>query len=128
MNVLLAELPKRTARPPSSPSADVGMSPSGSKIRGNKRRWANPTEVLLNSPYHDKPLHGLVVNQATGGLAILVDVPFNADTTLVVRAVDAPKDVPSVEISVRHSQQVSKLWIIGCQYKQEVPWNAGPFG
>jgi hypothetical protein len=123
MEVLLAELPKRAARPPSSPSADVGLSPTGSERRTSRRRWANPTEVLLSSPYHDKPLHGLVVNQSAGGLAILVDLPFNADTTLVVRAMDAPKDVPSVEISVRHVQQVSKLWIVGCQYKQEVPWN-----
>jgi hypothetical protein len=121
MEVLLAELPKRAARPPSSPSAEI--SPTGVERRGSKRRWANPTEVLITSPFHDKPLHGLVVNQSAGGLAILADFQFNPETVLSVRAMDAPKDIPNVDISVRHARQVSKLWIIGCQYKTDVPWN-----
>jgi PilZ domain len=95
----------------------------GSERRRNRRRWANPVEVMLISPFHAAPVHGLVINRSAGGLAILTDVPFDANTSLSVRAIETPQGVGYADVMVRHARQVGKLWLIGCQYKDDVPWN-----
>lgn len=103
--------------------ADWTSSPADDR-RKTRRRWSNPIEVVLCSPFHNKMLHGLVINRSTGGLAILTDVPFEPDTVVGVRAIDAPSGVGFIDLCVRHSREVSKLWLIGCQYKDEIPWKA----
>ena len=95
----------------------------GADRRTSRRRWANPVEVSLLSPFHEKPVHGLVVNRSTGGLAILTDFQFAPDTVLGVRVTDAPKGIGYVNVCVRHVRRASKLWVAGCQYKDEIPWN-----
>jgi hypothetical protein len=117
MDALLAELPNRAGLP----EADVNW--NGSERRRARRRWANPVEVMLISPFHDKPLHGLVINRSTGGLAILTDVPFQPETVLAVRGVEAPQGIGFADVCVRHARKASKLWVIGCQYQGEIPWN-----
>jgi hypothetical protein len=117
LEALLAELPKSAVA-----RTGVNWAPEAERRR-SKRRWANPVEVVLISPFHDKPLHGLVINRSTGGLAILTDVPFDPDTIVAVRAVDAPNSACYVDLCVRHAREVSKLWVIGCQYRKELPWN-----
>jgi hypothetical protein len=102
---------------------DVRYLKTGRERRGSRRRWANPIEVRLTSPFHEKPLTGLVINRSAGGLAIVADADFKPGSALFVRAVEAPASVPSVEIIVRHSRRVARLWLVGCQYKTEVPWN-----
>jgi hypothetical protein len=115
MDLLLKDLPASTP-------ADAFWEPAGGRRR-NRRRWANPIEVTMISPFHDQPIHGLVINRSTGGMAILTDVSVTEGTVLAVRAVEAPKGISYVDVNVRHSRQASKLWIIGCQYNDEVPWN-----
>ena len=107
-----------TAVPP-----DAGWQ-AGDNRRATRRRDANPVEVMLISSFHENPVHGLVINRSTGGLAILTDVPFEPDTVVGVRAVDAPSGVGFIDLCVRHSREASKLWLIGCQYKDEIPWKA----
>jgi len=117
MELLMGELPEANRAP-------TGMTwASGNDRRRSIRRWFNPIEVQLISPFHDKPVHGLIVNRSTGGLAILTDVAFDADTVLGVHPVDAPAGVGYIDVYVRHSRKASKLWVIGCQYKDEVAWN-----
>src|SRR5205823_1820377 len=97
--------------------------PPGAERRSSRRRWANPIEVRLTSPFHEQPQHGLVINRSTGGLAVLTDANFSPGTVLFVRPEEAPASVPAVEVEVRHSRMVSKLCLIGCQYRGELPWN-----
>ena len=117
MDALLAELANKIVLP----EADGNW--SGSERRRARRRWANPVEVILISPFHAKPVHGLVINRSTGGLAILTDVPFEPETGLSVRSVEAPQGVGFVDVCVRHLRKASKLWVIGCQYQGEIAWN-----
>jgi hypothetical protein len=105
-----------------APSGVNWSAPQGERRR-SLRRWFNPIEVVILSPFHENPLHGLVINRSTGGLAILSDISFDADTVLRVRPMDAPAGITYVEVTVRHARKASKLWVIGCQYKENVAWN-----
>jgi hypothetical protein len=96
---------------------------SGGERRRARRRWTNPVEVMIISPFHDKPIHGLVVNRSTGGMAILTDFDFAVETHLSLRPLAAPQGVGYVKVQVRHIQSVSRLWIMGCAYTAELPWN-----
>jgi hypothetical protein len=117
MDALLAELPNRTGLP----EADGNW--TGTERRRARRRWANPVEVILISPFHNKPVHGLVFNRSTGGLAILTELSFEPGTVLAVRGVEAPQGIGFANVCVRHARKASKLWVIGCQYHGEIAWN-----
>jgi hypothetical protein len=117
LDSLLGELPEAAG---TITGADWTAAP---ERRRSLRRWFNPVEVVLISPLHDQPLHGLVVNRSTGGLAILTDVSFDAETVLSIRPLEAPAGVGYVYIRVRHSRKASRLWVIGCEYKGDVAWN-----
>jgi hypothetical protein len=119
MEELLGKLAKN---PTAAEEADWSPAPSDDR-RHSQRRWSNPVEVKLISPFHDHLVHGLVFNRSTGGLAILADVPFPPDTLLSARPVHAPEGIGYSRIRVRHSRQVSKMCIIGCEYVDETPWN-----
>jgi hypothetical protein len=116
IDLLLADLPNTLA------PEGVDWRPAGDRRRA-RRRWANPVEVTVISPFHDKPIQGLVINRSVGGMAILTDVEFAPDTILAVRPVEAPEGVGYADVCVRHSRLASRLWIVGCQYKNELPWN-----
>lgn len=118
LEYLMAQIPGST----DESSSGTWTSPNTERRRG-RRRWLNPVEVAVFSPFHDQPLHGVVINRSVGGLAILCDVNFEPDTVLRVRAVEAPPETGFVDLCVRHSREVSRLWLIGCQYKNDVPWN-----
>src|SRR5207244_3551019 len=118
MDLLLADLPKANGI-----TEDDAKWVPGAERRRTRRRWSNPVEVMIISPFHTTPIHGLVINRSSGGLAILVDIPFDPDTSLSVRALEAVKGIGFADVSVRHSRRVGKLWVIGCQYKDDVPWN-----
>ena len=65
-----------------------------------------------------------MVNRSTGGLGIFADQEVPAGTPLKIRAVEAPSYVPMVRIEVRHCLKVGKGYILGCEFSEDVPWNA----
>jgi hypothetical protein len=117
LDLLLMDMPGGTVTP-----EDASWTP-GSERRRSRRRWSNPVEVRIISPFHEQPVHGLVINRSTGGLAILTDVEFAPNTALSVRPVEVPEGTNYADVRVRHARQVSKLWILGCEYSADVPWN-----
>ena len=119
---LLAELLKQMPESESD-RYDANWTAPPTERRRNRRRWHNPIEVVVISPYHEHPLHCVVINRSIGGLAILADINFEMDTVLRVRPVDAPAGIGYVNVCVRHTRDVSNMWIIGCQYQHDVPWN-----
>ncbi|MFO0965949.1 MAG: PilZ domain-containing protein [Gemmataceae bacterium] len=125
LRVLQARLPEKAAelRNRAVPT-DPGPMPGRHDRRRSQRRYSTPTEVRITSPFHERQLTGLVINRSTGGLGILTDVEFAPKTTFYVRAVDAPSTVPVVDLLVCHCRSAGKLWLIGCQYKKEIPWSA----
>jgi hypothetical protein len=104
------------------PDEDMPL-PPGAERRRSRRRWNAPVDVRITAPFHEKPLHGIVVNRSTGGVAVLTDTELAPGTIIFVRAAEAPSSVPSAELLVRHSRAAGKLWLMGCQYKKEVPWS-----
>lgn len=111
------------ARSASDSGSGSWVSTTPTDRRRSRRRWLNPIEVVVLSPFHEQPLHGLVVNRSVGGLAILADYDFAPETVLRIRPTDAPPGVGYIDVCVRHTKSASRLFVIGCQYKGEVPWN-----
>jgi hypothetical protein len=126
LKLLLSRLPTLPARPSSVaqlPPEEEDFLASNPERRGSRRRWGNPTEVFLNSPLWSKQLHGLVINRSISGLAIFIDMEIQAGTLLKVRSVEAPYYVPWVDIEIKYSRKAGRNFIIGCQFRTEVPWN-----
>jgi hypothetical protein len=96
----------------------------GDDRRASQRRWGNPTEVHLRSDLWYDRLHGLVVNRSAGGLGIYADMEIPPGTYLEVRVVEAPANVPKVRVEVRHCRRVGNGYFIGCQFSEDVPWEA----
>jgi len=125
LKLLLSRLPTVPARPAAPvPQEEVDFLASGNaERRTSRRRWGNPTEIFLNSPLWSGPRHGLVINRSGTGRAIFVDHELQQGTFLKVRSVEAPAYVPWVEIEVKNSRKAGRNFIIGCQFRQDVPWN-----
>jgi hypothetical protein len=68
-------------------------------------------------------VHGLVINRSTGGLAILLQQEVPAGTSVEVRSVEAPRSVPFIKLEVSHCLKAGGLFLIGCQFCEEVPWH-----
>jgi hypothetical protein len=92
--------------------------------RASRRRWGNPTDVHLFSTLWEKHVHGLVVNRSTGGIGIFTDKEVPEGTPLQVRAAESPSYVPAVKAEVRHCLKAGKAFVLGCQFLENVPWNA----
>ena len=132
LELLLSRLPKGPRRPPPEPPPEEhDYLASGAERRSSCRRWGTPTKVSVTSPESSESsassgtrLHGMVINRSSGGFAIFVDQEVEPATILMVRPLEAPSYVPSVEIEVRHCRKVRrKKFLIGCQSSTEIPWN-----
>ena len=100
------------------------LTQGGGGRRRARPRWGNPTEAHLTSPLWPDRLHGLVVNRSSGGLAILLDKEAPAGTPLGLRSAEAPGSVPAVQVQVRHCRKAGRYFLLGCQFRDEVPWKA----
>ncbi len=115
-----SQLPSR-AHPPFP--EEIEYLNNGAERRAHPRRWFNPTSVNFYAPEQDKPWHGIIVNRSSGGLAILADLEVPAESILYVRAIEAPLGVPAIKVQVRHARRAGPMWLLGCQYTEELPWN-----
>jgi hypothetical protein len=123
-NELLATLPAAALREPVAAMEDLQFQTQGGiERRAGRRRWGNPTEVHVTWLLWPGPVHGLVINRSTGGLAILLQQEIPAGTSIRVHSVEAPRSVPFIELEVRNCRKAGKLFLIGCQFCEEVPWN-----
>jgi hypothetical protein len=121
---LVALLPAAAHRAPDETPEDLQFqSQGGVEKRTGRRRWGNPTEVHVDSLLWPRPVHGIVINRSTGGLAILLQDEVPAGTSIQVHPTEAPRTVPSVALDVRHCRKAGRLFLIGCQFCEEVPWN-----
>jgi hypothetical protein len=121
---LLAGLPADALRQPAAAVEDLFFQTQGGvEKRAGRRRWGNPTEVHVILPVGPSRVHGLVINRSTGGLAILVQQEVSAGTSIKVHSVEAPRSVPFIEMEVCHCRKAGRLFLIGCQFCEDVPWN-----
>ena len=121
---LQATLPAEALREPEAEPEDLQFQTQGGiEKRAGRRRWGNPTEVHIISPIWPPRTHGLVINRSTGGLAILLEHEVPAGTSIEVHSVEAPSSVPFIKMQVCHCRKAGGLFLIGCQFCEEVPWN-----
>jgi hypothetical protein len=111
-------------RAPAAAPDDLQLQAHGGvERRAGRRRWGNPTEVYVILPPWPGRLHGLVINRSTGGLAILLQQEVPSGTSIKVHSAEAPRSVPSLRLEVRHCRKAGRLFLIGCQFCEDVPWN-----
>ncbi len=123
LDQLLERLPRVSApKPVELPEDREFKAVGGPERRAGRRRWGNPTEVNIISTVGVERVHGIVVNRSTGGLGIFADHEIPAGTLVSIRAVEAPAYVPSVFAEVRHCLKVGKGFVLGCQFRTEIPW------
>jgi hypothetical protein len=121
---LLAGLPADALREPVATVEDLlYQTQGGLEKRSGRRRWGNPTEVHVILPTGPSRVHGLVINRSTGGLAILVQQEVPAGTSIKIHSVEAPRSVPFTELQVCHCRKAGRLFLIGCEFREDVPWN-----
>ena len=121
--ILLSQLPAMAGRRLQDiPLEERQALENGAERRSGHRRWGNPTPVYVSSPMLPR-LHGIVINRSTGGLAMFVDRNLESGTVVEVRAVEAPVYVPSTEVEVRYCRKIRGQFIVGGQFRAEIPWN-----
>lgn len=103
-------------RPPITPVSDPG------DHRGALRREGNPVEVVLQIPDASAALTGMVLNRSRGGLLLSVAQEVDTGTFLKVLPAHAPEGTDWVAIEVRHCRPRENGWMLGCKFRQEVPW------
>jgi hypothetical protein len=132
--LLMSRLPakRRRRKPVVPPEEREYLASGGADRRSSIRRWGTPTEVYFMpvSPYTQRlylppefSSSGMVINRSEGGLAIFVDQEVEPTKILMVRALEAPNYVPTVQIEVKHCRKLRGKFLLGCQFTEEVPWN-----
>jgi hypothetical protein len=122
--LLLASLPPKSARRLLQiPAEERAFLEMAMERRSGGRRWGNPTDVYLSSPLLSHRVHGIVINRSTGGLGIFVNEETQAGLVVEVRAVEAPAYVPAAEVEIKYCRKVRRQFILGCQFRSEIPWN-----
>jgi hypothetical protein len=109
---------KRPAPPP------VVRTTGKKSRRSGIRRSGNPVDVKLSDATATaEPKDAQVLDRSRGGLLLSVGHAIAAGTMLTVRANLAPDDTPWVQIEVRHCRAKRDRWVLGCAFKEELPWS-----
>lgn len=115
MGVIVRRMPHHSAV--AAKSAPTSPPPHANEKRISARRTGKPLKVLISDARASKtPFEGLVMNRSIGGLCILVPEKVPEKTILSVRAVDAPSEVPWVQVEVRRCETRGVRYEFGCQF------------
>lgn len=107
----------------SNPGTGTAPPAAASNQRAAPRRAGNPVPVLLSVPGSGaEPLQGWVLDRSSGGLRILIDQPFKADSLLNVRPTKAHSSFPWIEVEVRSCQPERGSYNVGCQFTRKLTW------
>jgi hypothetical protein len=118
-----APVPDSFDRPPDNLPPDPFVHGSASENRSSFRRQGNPVEVkIVNKDMEGAQVGGWVVDRSIGGLGLLVETPFDVDTTWAVRPTNAPPVAPWVQVVIKSCRQSKHGWEVGCQFTKTPPW------
>jgi hypothetical protein len=111
-------------KPDPTPVADPFVHGSATERRNALRRGGNPTPVLVTDQERTaEPFRAWVLDRSTGGLCLAVAEEVKPGTIFSVRAVNAPKTVPWVQVEVKSSREIDGNWELGCQFVKTPTWN-----
>jgi hypothetical protein len=99
---------------------DAAQHGMGEERRRSPRRGGNPTAVQVKYR-RVEPFEALVVDRSAGGLSLLMDRELEAGLILSIRVVQAPPQVPWVDVKTVHSRPVGERFQIGCQFVAPPP-------
>jgi hypothetical protein len=71
-----------------------------------------------------EPYLGWVVDRSLGGFCLSVDQPIEEGRYLRLRAADAPRRTPWVEVHVKRCLQRDASWEVGCEFVHTPSWEA----
>ncbi len=113
--------------------ADDASSPLASsqsptpKADGDRRSWPRRKRalqvVLQDAGGEGDPFPAWVMDRSLGGLGLSVDQSLEEGTVLRVRRLNAPADVPWVEIQVKSVRVKESTWEIGCQFTRSLTFD-----
>jgi len=97
------------------------------KADGDRRSWPRRKRalqvVLQDAGGAGDPFPAWVMDRSLGGLVLSVDQPLEEGTVLRVRRLNAPADVPWVEIQVKSVRVKESTWEIGCQFTRSLTFD-----
>jgi hypothetical protein len=97
---------------------------SASEKRGSVRRTGKLIKVLISDAKAlNKPMEGWVIDRSMGGLCVAVADKVPETTILSLRTVDAPREVPWVQVEVRRCELRGDRFEIGCQFVRTPSWS-----
>jgi hypothetical protein len=92
--------------------------------RTSVRRKGKPVRILVFSgDPSETPLRAWVVNRSRGGVRIVSTKQFAAGAVLAIRTIDAPEDIPWVQVEVRNCRPKGPRWALGCKFLEQLPWS-----
>jgi hypothetical protein len=128
--LVLGRLWLRRSRRLPPPAAGLGVAQdpfyygSASEKRSSSRRAGKLIKVLVtDAKAMAKPVEGWVLDRSMGGLGIALPEEFPEQTILSVRTVDAPREVPWIQVEVRRCQARGDRFEIGCQFLRTPSWS-----
>jgi hypothetical protein len=97
---------------------------SASEKRSSVRRTGKLIKVLItDAKAQSKPMEGWVIDRSMGGLCVALPDKVPETTILSLRTVDAPREVPWVQVEVRRCESRGDRYEIGCQFVRTPSWS-----
>jgi hypothetical protein len=97
---------------------------SASEKRSSVRRTGKLIKVLItDAKAQSKPIEGWVIDRSMGGLCVAIPDKVPETTILSLRTVDAPREVPWVQVEVRRCESRGDRYEIGCQFVRTPSWS-----
>jgi hypothetical protein len=114
--------------PPMPGSAHFQRDPffygSAGEKRSSVRRTGKLIKVLItDAKAQSKPVEGWVIDRSMGGLCVAIPDKVPETTILSLRTVDAPREVPWVQVEVRRCESRGDRYEIGCQFVRTPSWS-----
>jgi hypothetical protein len=93
----------------------------------DRRRWQRRTVntvpiMLADKEDGDWTAKASVLNRSRGGLLLRTAQPVAEESTLWASPAEADVAFPRVAIIVRRCEPESEHWLLGCDFRDELPW------
>jgi PilZ domain len=96
---------------------------TGADRRASVRREGHPVKVYIQSAAFRRNEEAYVVDRSTGGLKVASIKPLSVGSSMQVRAMNAPENMPWVNLIVRNCRNTGEHYELGCEFEITPPWN-----
>jgi hypothetical protein len=103
-------------------SRSAGDAP-GEKRREIRRAGGVVSVLLKDLGAAEEAAEAVVLDRSKGGLLLSLDRALPIGRVISLRAVNAPDDLPWVNLTVRRCRKKGEGWELGCQFVDELPWS-----